>query len=456
MQLLLLASLLLLTEGTFVFDEEVDPELPADLGLDLDLRSRVRDGQASYDLLKSEVPLYGVCWINALDALHHGCKHLDDEMQSRLGLAFANCFLEKTGGKTVHCPPSQAVAACASEMDDRAFNAYTHFFTHTQSICFFLASQVWQSRAESTIGRLSSTSHQVAQRLEQLQALQRETIETQVQLNHELSGSRAALQDFETTLRAKQSIEQEILMRCLEMRDFVLSEVSKFYAIGFYLSCTIVIFLLTTPTRAREARLWLFLLLIFTFAFERLTVSSVLRDESSILQELRLLSLSLDDHVWMCRKAMLLIALSLLLYFVFTFKDYTAINHMLLNDIRKQNEEIRRLHEISLSQRSNGDLSALMSGCCSSDQEDSSSSSCSEVSDSEVYDLQQEILADDSILVAEPPLDARLKTIVEAESPGVARYNLRSRASSAYAKPTSLMTGSNHEGASVFTSDEDA
>lgn len=457
---LIMVLVVTMTDETFVFEDTGEEPVESVSHLELDTSGRVRDGERSYELLKSEAPFYGVCWLNALDSLHVACKQLNDETQARLGLAFANCFLEKIGGRTYPCPPELQIKQCTKNMDDRAFQAYTQFFTHTQSICFFLANQIWQSRNERTISRLSSASYHVAERLEQLQNMQRQSIETQFQLNEELSGSRAALQEFEKTLRDKHSIEHEILIRFLEMRDFLLDEVSKFYSIGFYVVSVIVFYLLTTPTRTKDARLWVFLILAFNLVVERLVVSNILTESPGIFRELWMLSVSIDDHIWMCRKAALLIAFLVLLYFAVTYRDYAVMNHDLLNDIRKQNEEIKRLHELTLAQ--GGDrLAAMMNNCFSSDDSDSSD----DVSDEELAQLTEPVtaLVHDSIVSQNPDLNSQLKAIVAVESVSPCRYNLRTRSAQSTCFSSGKKNGSRQTecgtksfARNIFSSDEES
>lgn len=38
-------------------------------------------------------------------------------------------------------------------MDAVAFHAYTHFFTHTHSMCHFLQSEAWRERAADAMLR---------------------------------------------------------------------------------------------------------------------------------------------------------------------------------------------------------------------------------------------------------------------------------------------------------------
>ena len=45
----------------------------------------------------SRMPRFGDCWKTALAELEHGCGNLDEDVQSRMALGFANCFLQKAG-----------------------------------------------------------------------------------------------------------------------------------------------------------------------------------------------------------------------------------------------------------------------------------------------------------------------------------------------------------------------
>jgi hypothetical protein len=93
--------------------------------------SVLESGQFQYNLIKrdSQMPKYGKCWISALDSLENGCRHLTDELQSRLALDFANCFLEKSGQKIYPCEKNQQMSECLRGVDSNAFSAYSNFFT---------------------------------------------------------------------------------------------------------------------------------------------------------------------------------------------------------------------------------------------------------------------------------------------------------------------------------------
>jgi len=142
---------------------------------------QVAEGRAQYEMVSRESsrPKYGTCWTHALKDLEAGCKHLDDEVQSRLALNFANCFLAKAGQKTFPCQPDTPIEACLQEVDNNAFTAYSNFFTHTQNMCYFLQSQVWQEDTEATITSLASNSAKVSESLAESHQLQRQLVSRQ-------------------------------------------------------------------------------------------------------------------------------------------------------------------------------------------------------------------------------------------------------------------------------------
>lgn len=109
------------------------------------------------------------CWKQALAELNYTCKALTEETQSRLALAFSNCHWERSGRDTYPCPLDSSFKECTSKdnMGDSAFFVYTQFFTHTSSMCYFLQSQLWQDKTETTINSLSDTSNVVVNKLEE-------------------------------------------------------------------------------------------------------------------------------------------------------------------------------------------------------------------------------------------------------------------------------------------------
>lgn len=96
----------------------------------------VQSGRFQYELIKrdSQMPNFGQCWTKSLLSLEQGCKQMTDDLQSRLALKFANCFLAQAGQKTYPCLESQAISECLRGIDSNAFTAYSNFFTVRTSI----------------------------------------------------------------------------------------------------------------------------------------------------------------------------------------------------------------------------------------------------------------------------------------------------------------------------------
>ncbi|XP_069033855.1 uncharacterized protein [Embiotoca jacksoni] len=124
-------------------------------------------------------PRYGECWSRALELLDTRCKDMTSEGQSLIALRFAHCHLSSSGRDFPSCPEGSEVSRCTSAMDVVAFNTYTEFFTHTHSICHFLQSEAWQSRAESSMHRLTESSAGVAEQLQSTRKMAEELIEAQ-------------------------------------------------------------------------------------------------------------------------------------------------------------------------------------------------------------------------------------------------------------------------------------
>lgn len=124
---------------------------------------RLAQGRMQYEIIQldSRMPRYGECWKAALQNLQRGCKQLDDDVQSRLALAFANCFLEKAGMRTYPCQEHLELADCLKNVDSNAFATFSNFFTHTQNMCYFLQSQIWHEATQETVNRLTVNSAKV-------------------------------------------------------------------------------------------------------------------------------------------------------------------------------------------------------------------------------------------------------------------------------------------------------
>ena len=127
-----------------------------------------------------------------------------------------------------------------------------------------------------------------------------------------------------------------------------MSEVSWLYTVIFYSFCLLVIYLVTATRRTEAARLWLFLILTVNFGLERLVIKlSLMERENAANNILETVDISemVNQRVWMVRNSAVVISFITLVTMAIRFKDYNLINNKLLEDIQKQNLELKRSME---------------------------------------------------------------------------------------------------------------
>ena len=306
------------------------------LNFDKSSEELIENGKKHYRELTIKEDYYGNCWTNAIQSLHTNCKDLNDEVQSRLALNFANCFLKRSGRESYPCDDNRKVEDCLKDFTDRAFNAYTQFFTHTQSVCFYLRSELWQRNTKLTIDSLTKTSIHVKDRLEdaskrlhELNGLQELSIDSQKTINDELIATKNSINDFKRSSAEQRFIVREILDRFIRLQDFVLVEISYGYSLLFFFISLFVVYFITTPVRTNEARLWLFIVLIINLFVERL-IASYSVDEQLIA--LKSTSIVITERIWLARKITLCLMSAIFLWFAITYKNYSLVNHNILNE----------------------------------------------------------------------------------------------------------------------------
>ena len=249
-----------------------------------------KDKLVELERLSQTMPKYSECWIDALNFLRTGCTQLTDDMQHRMSLRFANCFLLKIGRAVYPCDEQQELAACTRDMPSDAFNTYLEFFTHTQNMCFFLRSQIWHQKTENTIASLADNSATVAKQLEASSELQEEimkhqnrSIENQMELlqrgaelRNTLEDSstnvRLMLQDFHNSTKEQKLMIFEVFDRVNSLQSLVMGEFTGFYSLVFYTLSIIISYLLTSTSRTNGARFWLFFLMTLNIILERLLI----------------------------------------------------------------------------------------------------------------------------------------------------------------------------------------
>lgn len=109
-------------------------------------------------------------------------------------MSFASCFLIKAGKPPFHCPPDVPVASCLKNADDQSFGAYTAFYTHSQDMCFFLRSHAWRAETGLLVNKLTHSSAQVVEQLEDAGQRLRESAGLQKEILEHQSSALAGLE----------------------------------------------------------------------------------------------------------------------------------------------------------------------------------------------------------------------------------------------------------------------
>ncbi|GBN16554.1 hypothetical protein AVEN_227755-1 [Araneus ventricosus] len=333
--------------------------------VDLNFQEKFAQGENLYkELVKKS---YGSCWKEALSHLHFSCKHLTEEIQSRLALSFTNCFLEYSGSETCPCPPESSIKDCLKTSSDRVFSTYTEFFTHTQSICHYLQHREWQEQTHKTVAMLTENSEIVNKKLDESRKTQSKILDMQQvsvleqrrlisagkSLNMELAKSRSqaryAFDEFKASTNEQKHLIFEIFDRVKGLQHFVLGEFTSVYTFAYYFAGIFIIYLITSVPQTASARIWLLLLKSGNVVLEKILVSYNIDEEM-----LKLFPLEINgpiySNIWMCRKCVCLIGFIVLLYFYHSYKDYNSINNQLLQEIQRQNSELQEAFKSLQSQ----------------------------------------------------------------------------------------------------------
>lgn len=159
-------------------------------------------------------------------------------------------------------------------MSAEVFSAYTEFFTHTQSICFYLQASEWQSKTEDTIDRLTDSSAAVVKRLESAEDIQLELLRKQndsIHIQQQLLDGGAELQqtleeskvdvqkmvqEFQTAVSEQKNLKDvvfEVIHRVQALQSILMGEFTGFYSLVFFLLSLVIAYLLTSTPRTSGA-----------------------------------------------------------------------------------------------------------------------------------------------------------------------------------------------------------
>lgn len=318
---------------------------------------QMREGEKQYMLIKSNanLPQYGSCWTQAIKQLDEKCAQITDTAQATLALGFTKCFMDMSLDQSTElCELDDK--ECIKNLPERTFQAYTHFYTHTQNICFYLMHQLWHSETEETINMLRTHSQSVSKQLEmagrlQLNLLQqqREGLKVQRQLVehglnlsevlHESRGSLARLTaDFKNSTIEHGRQLGDLFRRLSMLHNWFVGEYAFIEQILYYSMQIFVIMIFTTSKRTESSRFVLFLLTVVNLVVEFVLQS--LQQTKSSEEDFHI---KLSAHIWLIRKTVICIMVSIYVAMATLYVDVQSVTLNLLRTIEKQNNELLQI-----------------------------------------------------------------------------------------------------------------
>lgn len=315
---------------------------------------QTEEGEKQYLLLKSNtnLPQYGECWTQAIAKLDSTCTHLTETTQATLAWRFTKCFMDQSlNGEMEICDLDDK--SCLESVPERIFQAYTNFYTHTQSICFYLMSQVWHSETEHTISALRTHSQSVSKQLEMAGRLQvnllqqqREGLKVQRQLVeqglslsevlHESQGRLARLTaEFKNSTIEHGRQLGDLFRRISQLHNWFVGEYAFIEQILYFIVQFLLIIILTTTKRTESSR---FVLMFFT------AIQIVC--ECTLLQVRVINSANGESHleqytsIWMSRKIFIGLLAVIYVTMATLYEDPYHLSIQLLKKIQQQNNEL--------------------------------------------------------------------------------------------------------------------
>lgn len=328
---------------------------------------RLNEGEKQYRLIQSNanLPQYGTCWTNAIRQIDVTCTDLNEKTQAMLALSFTKCFMAMSGSEQDASSDLDACkdTDCIGNMNERVFTAYTHFYTHTQNMCFYLMHQVWHDETEKTIHLLKSHSQSVSKQLEfqkyQLELagrlqinlltqqreglkLQQKLVEHGVNLSEVLNDSQSSLSRLTEQFR-NSTIEQgrqlgDLFSRLSQFHNWIVGEYTFIEQIMYYFVLFGIIMLATTAKRAENCRFLLFLLAALNILIESLFQKYLGADY--FIEDLKIV---LFESLWLIRKVFAVVMISVYVFMSVTYIDSQKMTLNLLQRINEQNAEILQL-----------------------------------------------------------------------------------------------------------------
>ncbi|KAM8862500.1 uncharacterized protein AB9W97_017832 isoform 2-T2 [Spinachia spinachia] len=298
---------------------------------------------------------YGACWARALEHLDTRCRDMTSESQRRMALSFAFCHLSSSGRDFPSCPAGSEVSRCTARMDAVAFNTYTEFFTHAHSICHYLQSDTWQSRAEDTMHRLTESSADVAEQLQSTRQMAEELVDAQtaalqvqkdilnngdelrITLRDSTQGLRVVFSELSAASTEQQVALSELFNRVSFLQSFLLMEAQSLSSCCYNAAALCTSFLVTSTQRSSRARLLLLTLVFVNFYLERRIYQSVMSSDHAEHRHMELVGV----YVSALRRLMVCVAVGVLLYVCVTFRDPLQQSLQLLQQLRETQKSLQ-------------------------------------------------------------------------------------------------------------------
>ncbi|XP_071979396.1 uncharacterized protein [Engystomops pustulosus] len=321
--------------------------------------SEIEKGRNQLQLLQNfaQHPRYGDCWRKALLRVDVGCKQLNEEEQSRIALAFTHCHLERSGRDFPVCTERSTVRQCTHGMDTVAFNAYTEFFTHAHSICYYLQNELWQEKTQDIILRLTVNSDSVAKQLEatnlmaeEMMQAQNATLQSQEEilrnghllkktLQESTMGVRQAFEEMQQSASEQRLLFSEIFNRITYLHQFVVGESNTLYSFLYNLMGCGAVFLVTSTQRTAGARLVLFGLVAANIYTERMICAYILGGSQPTYDQTE----SVTFWIGMARKISISLGLLVLLYVSLTHRDVQRQSLEVLHGLQETKAELQSI-----------------------------------------------------------------------------------------------------------------
>ncbi len=381
---------------------------------ELDARADERSakGKAKLDELAASAN-ESPCYQHALRRLTNGCAALDADTQARLAVAFANCHLQLSGLDTYECSPAASIEECTKPMVTRspnslAYNVYTHFYTHAESMCYFLQGAAFQARTEHLVTALHDGARLVAAQLDEQKVATATIISKQIAAAESasmllsaqarardevqllstttadsLSAARLAIDEAGGASRAaleglKRDTEEINLKsrsllggldRLIGLQTALLGEFMDVRSVVFFVCAIVLTLALSSSRRTSAARLPALVLLTANVLLEKLLSSLLLHQGGAIAGAAPVVEAELVMlWVWRMRKLVFTLVCLTMAFSAITYRDLGQQAVLLLEELklvhRNDSEElldkIKRLEDSTAALRSQRDTAAAL------------------------------------------------------------------------------------------------